>query len=62
MAEVVAAGLRAAGMPVDEVLEPIGTVTGSVGSATVSALQAVPGVLDVEMARDYRLPPDDQPQ
>ncbi|WP_020673554.1 hypothetical protein [Amycolatopsis nigrescens] len=59
--EVVVA-LRAAGMKVDEVLEPLGTVTGSLGSGTVSALESVPGVVAVERQHGYQLPPEDQPQ
>ncbi|WP_158884137.1 hypothetical protein [Amycolatopsis anabasis] len=61
LADVVTA-LRAAGMNVDHVLEPIGTVTGSLGSSTVNALRSVPGVAEVELAREYQLPPEGEPQ
>jgi hypothetical protein len=59
--EVVSA-LREAGMVVDDVLEPLGTVIGSTGSSTVAELAAVPGVEVVEVQRDIRLPPPDAPQ
>ncbi|SFQ56155.1 hypothetical protein SAMN05421810_109223 [Amycolatopsis arida] len=52
----VVARLRAAGMTIDDVLDALGVVTGSVDEAGVAALQRVSGVLDVEIARGYRLP------
>ncbi|MDI5977475.1 hypothetical protein [Amycolatopsis magusensis] len=48
----VVSALEEAGLTVDAVLEPIGTVTGSIGSSDVDALQDVPGVRDVELQRD----------
>ncbi|MFI6027513.1 hypothetical protein [Amycolatopsis magusensis] len=48
----VVSALEEAGLTVDAVLEPIGTVTGSIGSGDVAALQDVPGVRDVELQRD----------
>ncbi|UJW30753.1 hypothetical protein L3Q67_37005 [Saccharothrix sp. AJ9571] len=48
----VVSALEEAGLTVDAVLEPIGTVTGSIGSSDVAALQDVPGVRDVELQRD----------
>jgi hypothetical protein len=55
----VVSALRAAGMTVDHVLEPIGTVTGSMGSSTMSGLKSVPGVAEVELERTYETPPPD---
>ncbi|WP_019819192.1 hypothetical protein [Saccharomonospora saliphila] len=57
--EVVAA-LRAEGLVVDEVQSSLGTVTGAAEPGAVSALRRVPGVLDVEYARDVGIP-DSEP-
>lgn len=47
--------LRQAGLTVDNVLESLGTVTGSIAADAVDALLAVPGVDAVEWQRDdYR--------
>ena len=43
----VANDLRAAGLEVDQVLESVGSVTGSAHSGTVERLRSVPGVADV---------------
>lgn len=51
--------LRAAGLRVGEVLDSVGVVTGTVDGAAVSALSTVPGVLEVERSRVYRVPPPD---
>ncbi|WP_240686926.1 hypothetical protein [Amycolatopsis suaedae] len=48
----VVSALEAAGLRVDEVLEPIGVVTGSVGSGGLDGLRAVPGVSHVEEQRE----------
>ncbi|MBN6039384.1 hypothetical protein [Amycolatopsis sp. 195334CR] len=48
----VVTALEEAGLTVDSVLEPIGTVTGSIGQGDVAALQEIPGVQDVELQRD----------
>ena len=40
--------LRAAGMQIDQVLHPLGVITGSVPRSQRDALAAVPGVADVE--------------
>jgi hypothetical protein len=53
--------LRAAGLRVGEVLDSAGVVTGTVDGAAVAALSAVPGVVDVERSRVYRVPPPDSP-
>jgi hypothetical protein len=56
MPEVVAA-LRAAGLVVDDVLEALGMVTGSIDPEAFGSLAAVPGVAEVERQRVIRLPP-----
>jgi hypothetical protein len=57
----VVAGLRAAGLHVERVLEPVGVVTGSVDPGRRAVLAAVPGVTAVEDDRTVRLPPPDSP-
>ena len=49
--------LRRAGLQVDEVLENLGTVTGSITQEAAGALLRVPGVAHVEWQRDIKLPP-----
>lgn len=63
LAEVprVVARLRAAGMVVADVSEPLGTVTGAVARGGVERLATVPGVGAIERSRVYRLPPPDSP-
>ena len=56
--EVVAA-LEDGGMQVDQVLRPLGVITGSVDTQRVQALGAVSGVADVEPQRTVQLPPPD---
>jgi hypothetical protein len=56
--EVVAA-LENGGMQVDQVLRPLGVITGSVDTQRVQALGAVPGVAAVEPQRTVQLPPPD---
>jgi hypothetical protein len=56
--EVVAA-LEGGGMHVDQVLRPIGVITGSADTQRVQALSAVSGVASVEPQRTVRLPPPD---
>jgi hypothetical protein len=50
--------LRQAGLEVDEVLEALGTVTGSISTQAAGSLMAIPGVAHVEWQRDVTLPPD----
>ncbi|WP_260190949.1 hypothetical protein [Actinophytocola gossypii] len=57
----VAAALVRAGLAVTEVLAGAGVVTGTVDGAAVAALSTVPGVVDVEVEREVRLPPPDSP-
>jgi hypothetical protein len=56
--EVVAA-LEGGGMHVEQVLRPIGVITGSADMQRVQALGAVAGVASVEPQRTVRLPPPD---
>ncbi|GAB2974217.1 hypothetical protein [Saccharothrix stipae] len=53
----VVSALRAAGMVVEDVLETLGVVTGSVAPGGGDLLGAVPGVSHVEVDRTVRLPP-----
>ncbi|WP_433270587.1 hypothetical protein ACQPZF_10195 [Actinosynnema sp. CS-041913] len=53
----VVADLREAGLVVDDVLEALGMVTGSVAPEAIRSLKAVPGVADVERQRVVHLPP-----
>jgi hypothetical protein len=56
--EVVAA-LEDGGMQVDQVLRPLGVITGSADTRRVQALGAVSGVAAVEPQRTVQLPPPD---
>lgn len=58
---VVADALRRAGLAVTGELPDAGVVTGTVDGAVVAALSTVPGVADVEVERESRLPPPDSP-
>ncbi|GAA1225949.1 hypothetical protein [Pseudonocardia alaniniphila] len=49
--------LRAAGMDVEQVLRPVGVITGS-APADWEALADLDGVAAVEPQRTFRLPPD----
>lgn len=55
----VVARLQAAGMQVEQVLRPVGVITGSVDDTCRAALGTVPGVAAVEPQRTFRLPPPD---
>jgi hypothetical protein len=59
--EEVAAGLRARGMEVAQVLEGIGVITGSAPDDVRHALAAVEGVASVDEGLTHRLPPPDAP-
>ncbi|MFC5289819.1 hypothetical protein ACFPM7_22425 [Actinokineospora guangxiensis] len=52
----VVAGLRAAGLRVDEVLDSVGVVTGSVPTGLVSALTEIDGVEGIEPVTGFQLP------
>jgi hypothetical protein len=49
--------LRQAGLRVREVLQVIGTVTGSIERSKITELSAIDGVAGVEASREYQLPP-----
>ncbi len=51
--------LRQAGMQVDQVLHPVGVITGSVPAAQRSAIDGMPGVAAIEDERSFQLPPPD---
>lgn len=51
--------LRAAGMSVDQVLRPVGLITGSVEVRVREVLGRLDGVASVEPQRRLRLPPPD---
>jgi hypothetical protein len=55
----VAAGLRARGMEVAQVLDGIGVITGSAPDDVRPALAAVEGVASVDEELTHRLPPPD---
>lgn len=60
--EEVADRCRAAGMHVQQVLAPIGVITGSIDTGDLrTALGAVLGVAAVEPQRTFRLPPPGSP-
>jgi hypothetical protein len=56
--EVVAA-LKSGGLHVEQVLRPIGVITGTVEGQQVQALGGVSGVSAVEPQRTVQLPPPD---
>ena len=56
----VAGKLRSRGMKVDEVLEAIGVISGSV-AGPVTELRSIPGVAAVEEQPHFQLPPPDAP-
>lgn len=55
----VVAALEDGGMHIEQVLRPIGVITGSVDTQRVQALGTVAGVASVELQRTVRLPPPD---
>ncbi|MGY1915355.1 hypothetical protein [Blastococcus sp. SYSU DS0973] len=54
-------GLRARGMQVEQVLDGLGIITGSVQSGALGALTSVAGVVSVDEQLTTRLPPPDAP-
>ncbi|WP_347057053.1 hypothetical protein ABC795_10130 [Blastococcus sp. HT6-30] len=54
-------GLRARGMQVEQVLDGLGIITGSVQSGALGALTGVAGVVSVDEQLTTRLPPPDAP-
>ena len=57
--EVVAEGLRAAGVTVEQVLLAVGVIIGTVPAERIAALAELPGVVAVEPEQTFRLPPPD---
>lgn len=55
----IAERLVQAGLQVDNVLGELATIIGTCDAGDVHALESVPGVLEVEPERSYRLPPPD---
>ncbi|MDZ8239290.1 MAG: ketohydroxyglutarate aldolase [Nostoc sp. ChiQUE01a] len=53
----VAQNLQSAGMNVEQLLDKLGIITGSIDSAKVEALSKVEGVSHVEISREYKLAP-----
>jgi hypothetical protein len=53
--------LRHAGLRVDEVLESVGVVTGTVDGDALGSLSTVPGVAEVERSHVFEVPPPDSP-
>lgn len=51
--------LETAGMHVEQVLRPVGVITGSVGPGAREALSGLAGVAAVESAHGVQLPPPD---
>jgi hypothetical protein len=51
--------LRAAGLQVEDVQSAIGTVTGKIAPERLKQLSKVHGVISVEKAEEYQLPPPD---
>ena len=54
-------GLRARGMQVEQVLDGLGIITGSVPPGSVGALTGVAGVVSVDERLVHRLPPPEAP-
>lgn len=52
-------GLEDAGMDVEQRMEGIGTVTGSIDSEKVEQLRGVEGVSHVEQSRQFQIAPPD---
>jgi hypothetical protein len=55
----VVADLRANGMQVDQVLDRLGVISGSVPEDRQQSLQAVAGVKSVEASHHFQIPPPD---
>ena len=57
----VANDLRGSGMRVGQVLRELGIITGSVDFSRRASLRSVDGVLSVDSAVNFHLPPPDSP-
>jgi hypothetical protein len=53
--------LRDSGMHVEQVLDRIGMVSGTVAASALGALAQLPGISAVEPPATFRLPPPDSP-
>lgn len=53
----IAKRLSAAGLDVSAVHDAISVITGTVDEDAIGSLQQIPGVLDIERQRSYRIPP-----
>lgn len=51
--------LRHAGLRVDEILDSVGVVTGTVDGDALGSLSTVPGVAEVERSHVVEVPPPD---
>ncbi|MGX7828344.1 hypothetical protein ACTG9Q_24965 [Actinokineospora sp. 24-640] len=59
----VVAGLEAAGLLVEEILDAVGVITGTIEHGAISALLAIDGVDDIEPVTTVQLPhPDSELQ
>jgi hypothetical protein len=58
---VVAEALRHQGMEIDQVMDSLGIISGSVPEETRPSLLGVEGVLSVDESRGFQLPPPDSP-
>lgn len=53
--------IEQAGLKVDQQLDTIGVITGSIDSDNIDQLDQVEGVAAVERSRSFQLPPPDSP-
>jgi UDP-N-acetylmuramate-alanine ligase len=53
--------IKKAGMKVEQKLDSLGIITGSIDSSKVDALREVDGVLHVEEQKKIQIPPPDSP-
>jgi hypothetical protein len=49
------------GMDVEDTMDLLGTLSGTIEPQKIEAIRAVEGVSDVELARSYQLPPPESP-
>ncbi|HEY9422542.1 MAG TPA: ketohydroxyglutarate aldolase [Thermoanaerobaculia bacterium] len=50
---------KAAGLSVEQTLDKVGTITGSISPRKLSALSKVSGIASVERSQDYEIAPPD---
>ena len=51
--------LKQAGLQVDQEMEALGIVTGSVDAEKIDHLKRIKGIGNIEQSREYQLPPPD---